>query len=79
MSGLLMLLAWRPFLDPLGWHAHWPWLLPPLVLAIAAVYKALHLPALDRFWPETLRLSATILTLMLAAAAVLWIVVGAVV
>lgn len=71
LHNLVPVLAWRPFLEPLDLHAHWPWLLPPLVIGIAIVYKALKTPRLDRIWREAAQLSLLILGLMAAAALVL--------
>lgn len=65
-------LGYRPFLDPLDLHDHWLWLLPPLALAIALVYKTLKLPHLDHLWSQTLRLTAVILLIAVLAAAGLW-------
>ena len=65
-------LAWRPFLDPLDFHELWYLLLPPLVFAIALVYKALKLPTLERIWIDTARLGAYILVLICLAAVALY-------
>ena len=77
MNPLLLDLAaaWRPFLDPLPLHRQWLWLLPPLVVAIAVLYKALKLPTLDGLVVEVVKLSVYILVVMAAAAALLWVVV----
>ncbi len=69
---LIVTLAWRPFLDPLDLHSTWPWLLPPLVLAVAIVYKTVKQPTLDKLPLEILRLTLNILILMATAAVVLW-------
>lgn len=63
------------FLDPLDLHDEWLILLPPLVFAIALVYKTLKLPTLERLAYETVRLGAYILVLIVLAAATLWAVV----
>lgn len=69
--------AWRPFLDPMRLHEPWQalLLLPPLVVAVALVYKTLKLPTLHRLGWETLQLSFYILGLMAVAAVALWAVV----
>lgn len=47
---LPQLLAYRPFLDPAPIDRYWLWLLPPLILVVAVVYRAIktddlaHLP-----------------------------------
>ncbi|WP_428388067.1 hypothetical protein [Mucisphaera sp.] len=73
MSPLLLNLAWRPFLDPLSMESVWLWLLIPLSLAVALVYKAIKMPTLDRLVPESLFLGFQILLGMVAVAAALWI------
>ena len=75
MTGLLTLtltLAWRPFLDPLDFHEMWYLLLPPLVFAIAIVYKALKLPTLERLWIDSIRLGGYIILLICLAAVALY-------
>jgi hypothetical protein len=38
----MMLLAWRPFLDPLNLHEYWWAFLVPLALGVAFTYKAVR-------------------------------------
>jgi hypothetical protein len=71
----MLVAAWRPFLEPLDLHAHWLWLLPPLVVAIAVVYKALKMPRLHRIWIESAQLSLYILVLMAVAAILLRVLI----
>lgn len=66
--------AWRPLLDPLPLHRFWPLLLIPLVAALAAVYKAIKLPRIERFGREVAGLAAQIVGLLVLAAVVLWVV-----
>jgi hypothetical protein len=51
---------WRPFIDPLpiAGVADWVWYLalPPLVFGIAAVYKAVRIWDMDRYWPQVIKL-----------------------
>lgn len=47
---IALVLGWRPFLDPLDAHGWWFVLLVPLALGISIAYRAVRLPALDRFW-----------------------------
>lgn len=75
MTISLVLLTYRPFLDPLDLHRHWLWLLPPLAFAIALVYKTLKLPHLDHLWSQTFRLTLVILIIASLAAIGLWGVV----
>ena len=68
---LSMLLAYRPFFEPLPIDRFWYLLAIPLVVAIAVVYKTLKLPTLDRLVPESLLLAGQVLFfLVLAAVAV---------
>ena len=67
--------AWVPFLQPMDLHAHWLWLLLPLVFGIALVYKTLKLPDVSMILAETTRLSIYIFVLMFAAGTILWAVV----
>ena len=39
-----LLIAWTPFIDPLGSQQSWPVLLPPLALLISIAYKAVRTP-----------------------------------
>lgn len=66
--------AWRPLLDPLPLHGAWLLLLAPLVVALAAVYKAIKLPRIERFGREVAVLSIQIVGLLGLAAVVLWVV-----
>ncbi len=66
--------AWRPFLEPLDLHHHWMWLIIPIALAIALVYKALKLDDLRRLPWEAARLAAIIVAAMALAGLVLWAV-----
>jgi len=70
-------LAWRPFIEPIDLHQpeHATWLVVPLVLAIALVYKALKSPSLDRLFVESMKLGVYILVLMALAAGILTLIV----
>ncbi|MEQ9453961.1 MAG: hypothetical protein RLN76_05130 [Phycisphaeraceae bacterium] len=70
---MVVLLAWRPFLDPLPIEDVWLWFLIPLSLAVALVYKAIKLPTLERLWIESVLLGFQILAFMALAAVGLWI------
>jgi hypothetical protein len=71
------LLAYRPFLDPLPvWpKSVWPWLLVPLCVAVAIVYKSVRCKTMDRVPREAGELAITILLGMAAAAVVLGVIV----
>ena len=77
LGALTMLtgLAWRPFLDPLPLHDYWMWMILPLAVAIAVVYKTLRLDDLSRLPVETVRLTLLIIVSMIAAGALLWAIV----
>lgn len=74
---LTLTLAWRPFVEPLDLHQQWLWLLPPIVVAVAVVYKSLKMPRFTfaLLLSESARLSAYILLLMALAGAALYLVV----
>jgi cation transporter-like permease len=57
--------AWTPFLDPIPiWsNAVWPWLLLPLTIAVALVYKSIKCRSMRQVPRE-------------AASIAIWIVVG---
>ena len=67
-----LLLAYRPFLDPMDLHDQWLWLLIPLVVAISLVYKTLKLQSLEKLAADTTRLTLTILAVTAVAAAACW-------
>jgi len=68
-----MTLAYRPFLDPLAVDRYWLWLLLPLIIAIAVVYKTVKIP--NPQWgvmtAQSLTLAAQIFAVMAGAAAFL--------
>ena len=74
MTGGLLLLAYRPFLDSLPIDPYWLGTLLPLVLAIAVVYKALRLDDLATLPRQVLSLTVQIVAFMALAAAALWLV-----
>ena len=65
---MIHLLAWTPFLDPIPiWsNAVWPWLILPLVVAVALVYKSIKCHSMRQVPRE-------------AAVIALWIVLGMVI
>jgi hypothetical protein len=58
-----VLLAYRPFLDPLPVWNHWLWLILPLCIAVAVVYKSMKCRTIKQVPLE-------------AGAVVLWILGG---
>lgn len=48
-------LAFAPFLEPLNaLHGPWAWMLLPLALGIAVIFRAIREPE-HRFWPRYIR------------------------
>ncbi|HYE02043.1 MAG TPA: hypothetical protein VD963_02280 [Phycisphaerales bacterium] len=72
---LLLLAAWRPFLDPVQLHRHWWFLLIPLALGISVTYKAIRLRTLERYWREVVAMTVQIVLAMLALAAGVYLLV----
>lgn len=68
-----LLASYRPFLDPLPLDTWWLMLLPPLVVAVAVVYKTIKLDDLRRLPRQAVILSAQIIVFMILAAAALWL------
>lgn len=64
-----VLLAWRPFLDPLPIHSVWFLFLIPLSFGIAVVYKAARMRTLERYWPSVIIMTIQIVVGMIALAA----------
>jgi hypothetical protein len=73
----MLILAYRPFLDPLPvWdNSRWPWLLLPLCLAVSLVYKSIRCRSMKEVPKETLQITVTIIAGMAAAALVLALLV----
>ena len=67
-------LAWRPLLDPMPIDCYWLWLVIPMVVAVAVVYKAIKLDDLSRLPRQAASLSVQFIVLMALAAAVLWLI-----
>jgi nitric oxide reductase large subunit len=60
-----MMLAWRPFLDPMDLHAYWWAFLVPLALLISVVYKAVRVERMAD-WPRaTIVMTAQIILSMI--------------
>jgi hypothetical protein len=57
----MMLLAWRPFLDPLNLHEYWWAFLVPLSIGIAFTYKAVRVRDLRELPRRTVVLAAQII------------------
>jgi len=66
------ILAYRPFLDPLpySWD-FWPWLLLPLVVGVAVVYKSIKCRTMKQVPREAAGITLWILAGLAAAAVIL--------
>lgn len=74
LSSLVALaLAWRPFLDPLPIDRYWLWLILPMIMAIAVVYKAVKLPnpSFGAMTIHSLKLAGQIFAVLAGVAVVL--------
>ena len=67
-------LCYRPFLDPAPVDRYWLWLLPPLVIAIALVYRTIKSDDLTEVPRRAAYLVFQVAVFMVAAAVALWIV-----
>jgi hypothetical protein len=60
-----LILAWRPFLDPLHLHAYWWAFLLPLALGISIAYKAVRTFDMRDYWREVAVMTAQIVLAMI--------------
>lgn len=67
--------VWKPLLQPLPVDRYWMWLMPPLLIAIAVVWKSIKIDDPARLPRQAASLAAQFVVLMIAAAAVLWLIV----
>lgn len=68
------LLCYRPFLEPAPVDRYWLWLLPPLVIAIAVVYRTIKSDNLAEVPRRAAYLVFQVAVFMAAAAVALWVV-----
>ena len=70
---IALILAWRPFLDPIPiWsNAVWPWLLLPLTIAVSLVYKSIKCRTMRQVPREATGIAVWIVLGMVIAAVVL--------
>jgi hypothetical protein len=62
----LLVLAWRPFLDPLNVHDIWWAFLVPLSFGISVVYKAVRMHSLEGYWKQVAIMTVQIVLCMIA-------------
>jgi hypothetical protein len=73
--GVLAVLAYRPFIDPLDLQKSWLMLLVPLCFGIALTYKAVRVPNLRTLWRETaIFTTQLVLAVVLIGGLMFWIV-----
>lgn len=70
-----MVMAVLPFLKPLPLESYWLWLLIPLTVLIAVVYKTIKLEDLRDLPRQAAVLSVQVLLFMAVTAALLWTLV----
>jgi hypothetical protein len=69
-----VVLAWRPFLDPLNLHEYWWAFLVPLSLGIAVAYKAVRLRELGAaYWRAVVIMTAQIVLAMILLGAAMFV------
>ncbi|MFW5682634.1 MAG: hypothetical protein ACOC1G_06475 [Phycisphaeraceae bacterium] len=67
------LLAWRPFLDPIDVTGYRLWLMLPLILVVAVVYKAIKIDDLRKLPKQATVLFLQIFAFMVLALIALWL------
>ncbi|MCC6675620.1 MAG: hypothetical protein IT436_00625 [Phycisphaerales bacterium] len=71
----LLLLAYRPFIDPVDIQRIWYFLLIPLALGIAITYKAVRIPDMRRYPRQVALMTVQIVIAMLALGAASFLLV----
>ncbi|MCC7407597.1 MAG: hypothetical protein IT442_05970 [Phycisphaeraceae bacterium] len=71
-SGVMLVLGYRPFLEPVSVDGWWPLLLLPVVLAMATAYKTLRVGGLRSLAGEVAALTGQVVGLLVLIAVVLW-------
>ncbi|MEM1353353.1 MAG: hypothetical protein AAGH88_00570 [Planctomycetota bacterium] len=73
-SNMFGLLAYRPFLDPAPIDRYWLWLLPPLIVIVAVVYRVIKTDDLRRLPGSAGYLAFQIALFMIVASVGLYII-----
>jgi hypothetical protein len=68
-----LVLAWRPFLDPLSLHEYWWAFLIPLSIAVSFTYKAVRVRDMRELPKATLLMSAQVILAMVLLGAAAFI------
>lgn len=73
IASFINVLAYRPLLDPAPIDRYWLWLLPPLIIVIAVVYRTIKSESLVGLPRSAGFLAFQISVFMVLAAALLWL------
>ncbi len=71
----LIMLAYRPFLDPIDVDGWWWWLVIPLVFLISMVYKAIRVPTMRRYWRQVAKMTVQVMFVMALMCIGLYVIV----
>lgn len=71
----LLVLAYRPFLDPLDMQRTWFFLLLPMALLISIAYKAVRVTDMREYWRQVLVMTAQLILAIIGLGAALFFVV----
>ena len=77
--GHALLLAWRPFIDPINIHEVWFLAIVPLALGISLVYKAIRVKTMDRYWYNVWSMTVQVVVGMFALAVAFYVLVEVIV
>tara|TARA_R110002096_G_scaffold173781_2_gene347877 strand:+ start:17806 stop:18069 length:264 start_codon:yes stop_codon:yes gene_type:complete len=64
MSGLLMTLAYTPFVDAMSVHEQWYLLIVPMVFFVAVGYKAVRVTDMKGYWRNVFAFVVQVLGVM---------------
>ncbi len=70
-----LLVAYRPFLDPIDVDGWWWWLVVPLVFLISMVYKAIRVPKMRRYWRQVIKMTVQVMLVMFLMCVGLYVIV----
>lgn len=74
----MVMLAWRPFLDPIDAHGYWWAFLLPLALLISITYRAVRTNAVPGgavYWKQVFTMTFQIVAAMVALGAASYVLV----
>lgn len=73
----MLLLAYRPLLDPLPVHGFEWALLPMIAFLMAMAYRGVRSEHMDRYWRGVFKVAGVIVLVMAAASAGSWVLIEA--